>query len=635
MARALVVEILSDAKKFGRGFDEAERRMGEFGRKTDQAGRSTSKFQKRVDAAARSISAIAKVAATAAIAKFAVDAIKAASDLNESMNAVQSVFGTASERITNFGQIAAQSVGLAQSEFQQLSATTGALLTNFGFSADEAAKQTIRLTRRAADLASVFNTTVPDALNAVNAALRGENEPIRRYGVTLSDAAVRAKAVELGLADTAAAVDANGKAVGALELFYEQTSKAQGDFIETSDELANSQRILAAEFEDAKASFGQAAIPVATSALGFFENALLDLRSLFGDEQATRIRRFGEAFDYALNKVKGGAQGPKAVAESIAALANEIGITATEFEQFATLAGVDTADGLKDVKDAAIDMAEELGYSQEVIDAIEQAFLDLFRTNPPDHLENIVDPGRRVAEVLERIAVARPFDGVIRAQLGALQGALAAAAESGQSVVSALIQIFDPVARSVGAAQRLQSAQQNLKSVEGDRKATAEDIALAQLEVLQATLEAEAAQEQLADTDLTAVTEAAERILDGAIEDGEAFLRILGILDQFEFAPKDFLPGFPTSIDPELWRALTGTSLAGETTLREHGGPVFAGRPYIVGEAGPELFVPSSSGQIVPNGAGAVVTFNNVFYTSQPIREIERDLRRLESEVVN
>lgn len=33
------------------------------------------------------------------------------------------------------------------------------------------------------------------------------------------------------------------------------------------------------------------------------------------------------------------------------------------------------------------------------------------------------------------------------------------------------------------------------------------------------------------------------------------------------------------------------------------GGPVSSGRPYIVGEVGPELFVPSSSGSIVPNNA--------------------------------
>ena len=34
---------------------------------------------------------------------------------------------------------------------------------------------------------------------------------------------------------------------------------------------------------------------------------------------------------------------------------------------------------------------------------------------------------------------------------------------------------------------------------------------------------------------------------------------------------------------------------------RQHGGPVSAGRPYMVGERGPEMFVPSQSGSVVPN----------------------------------
>jgi phage-related minor tail protein len=42
---------------------------------------------------------------------------------------------------------------------------------------------------------------------------------------------------------------------------------------------------------------------------------------------------------------------------------------------------------------------------------------------------------------------------------------------------------------------------------------------------------------------------------------------------------------------------LGGFSLPGKAV----GGPVSGGSPYIVGERGPELFVPSNSGAIVPN----------------------------------
>jgi len=43
---------------------------------------------------------------------------------------------------------------------------------------------------------------------------------------------------------------------------------------------------------------------------------------------------------------------------------------------------------------------------------------------------------------------------------------------------------------------------------------------------------------------------------------------------------------------------------------RAQGGPVSAGSPYLVGEQGPELFVPSRSGSIIPNGAGGGITVN-------------------------
>ena len=39
--------------------------------------------------------------------------------------------------------------------------------------------------------------------------------------------------------------------------------------------------------------------------------------------------------------------------------------------------------------------------------------------------------------------------------------------------------------------------------------------------------------------------------------------------------------------------------------FRQQGGPVAAGQAYVVGEAGPELFVPGMRGNIVPNGASA------------------------------
>lgn len=58
---------------------------------------------------------------------------------------------------------------------------------------------------------------------------------------------------------------------------------------------------------------------------------------------------------------------------------------------------------------------------------------------------------------------------------------------------------------------------------------------------------------------------------------------------------------------------------------RAVGGPVSAGRPYLVGENGPELFVPSGGGQVVPNGRmGGGATVNQTINISTGVAQTVR-----------
>lgn len=59
--------------------------------------------------------------------------------------------------------------------------------------------------------------------------------------------------------------------------------------------------------------------------------------------------------------------------------------------------------------------------------------------------------------------------------------------------------------------------------------------------------------------------------------------------------------------------------------FRAAGGPVSAGSPYIVGERGPELFVPSNSGGIVPNHSMGGVTVNINAVDAQGVRRLLLD----------
>jgi tape measure domain-containing protein len=66
-------------------------------------------------------------------------------------------------------------------------------------------------------------------------------------------------------------------------------------------------------------------------------------------------------------------------------------------------------------------------------------------------------------------------------------------------------------------------------------------------------------------------------------------------------------------IKAQLTKLIVGAFGLGSIAGKASGGPVSGGTPYVVGEKGPELFIPKSSGHIVPNhkmGGGTTIVMN-------------------------
>ena len=194
-------------------------------------------------------------------------AVKAASDLQESTNAVNVVFGAASQTVHEFGQDSARSAGIATAAFNQLAAQTGSLLINFGSTQQESADQTLLLTQRAADLASVYNTSVADAMSAVNQAIRGETEAIRRYSADVTDATIQTHLNAQGINAQVSAMSVAEKAQLRLQVLMAQTANVQGDFDRTSGDIANALRIAQAEVTNLMAELGTGLLPILAAVL--------------------------------------------------------------------------------------------------------------------------------------------------------------------------------------------------------------------------------------------------------------------------------------------------------------------------------------------------------------------------------
>lgn len=200
----------------------------------------------------------------------------AATGLGEATNAVNVVFGKGAAKIHAFAKIADKEVGLSMRSLKELVTPLGAAFINMGDSQQVAADKSLVLARRAADMASVFNVPVKDALGAVQAALRGESDPIERFGVGLNEAAVSAQAMKMGLAKIPAELTAQDKAQARYALLLAQTNRLQGDFKNTSGEAANAARINAAAQENLTAKIGTGLLPVVKAAQKVF-GALLDV----------------------------------------------------------------------------------------------------------------------------------------------------------------------------------------------------------------------------------------------------------------------------------------------------------------------------------------------------------------------
>ena len=203
--------------------------------------------------------------AAAAFGKFALDSIRAASNLEESTNAVNVSFGKSAKAILEIGKNSAESLGLARNEFNEAAVRFSAFAERIAGVGNDTSGFIREVTQRAADFASVFNIEVAEALRVFQSGLAGEAEPLKRFGINLLESEVKAYALRAGIISVGESMTETEKVQARYGLLLESTSKTAGDFANTSEGLANSQRILKARFTDMQAEIGQALLPAFTN----------------------------------------------------------------------------------------------------------------------------------------------------------------------------------------------------------------------------------------------------------------------------------------------------------------------------------------------------------------------------------
>ena len=213
---------------------------------------------------------------------FISSAVQGAGELEQSFGAIDSVFKGSAGQMHDWAKDAATNVGITQDEFNKLGTLIGSQLKNGGTAMEDLAPKTNDLIGMGADLSSMFGGSAKEAVEALSSALKGERDPIEKYGVSLNQAKIEAEASALGFAKVGKSYDDQSIQAATLSLITKQTADAQGNFAKESDTFAHKQQVMTARWGDLTTKIGGAFMPAISAAFGFITDTAIPALENFG-----------------------------------------------------------------------------------------------------------------------------------------------------------------------------------------------------------------------------------------------------------------------------------------------------------------------------------------------------------------
>jgi hypothetical protein len=263
-----------------------------FAKAMDKAGDKVKRFKA---GAGKVGAALGSMATGVGIAAAAIAAVawptKKLFDLGASIAETGSKFNTvfgpaAAGEVSAFLDNFANKAGLTANEAKGMVATTGAIAQGLGFTQKASGETAIEIAKLAGDLSSFNNIPTAETIHAVNSALTGEREQLKRLGIVILEADVQARAFANTGKTVAKELTQQEKATASLQLITEKAGVAVGDLDRTSGSAANVFRRLVARFKEIRDAIATALMPAfrhiltgiedSEGGLSRFKQAILD-----------------------------------------------------------------------------------------------------------------------------------------------------------------------------------------------------------------------------------------------------------------------------------------------------------------------------------------------------------------------
>lgn len=337
MAMDIYVNLKSAAESAKKALDNAAKSTSKLGRETKTTNSGMAKFfstlkktnaqftniSKDANRAASSLSGFGKAVKNLAtlggiygLANALKIAVQSSMDMIETQNlfvvALGDSAGAAEELLTTLSEAS----GMDLTNLKSATGTFALLARSMGFTSKQAETLSTSSTQLALDLASLTNVPVSQALGDIKSGLIGQTETMYKYGVDLTEAALKAEALAEGIDKSVRLMSQGEKMALRYNLMIKQTALSHGDFAKTIEAPANQLKILSERFVTAGRAIGSIFIPALTVILPIANAVLIvitklanAIATLFGyiapESAATGISNISEDADDATDAIGG------------------------------------------------------------------------------------------------------------------------------------------------------------------------------------------------------------------------------------------------------------------------------------------------------------------------------------------
>lgn len=234
---------------------------------------------------------IAGVFAGRAVMQGANALVGRASDLNETVNKSNVIFGRQAGMMRRWAKDSDVNLGIAKQAALGYASSFGDMFSQIGFAQKRTASMSKDTIRLAADLGSFSNLETSDVLDRIAASLRGEYDSLQAVIPNINAARVQQVALAQTGKKVASELTAQEKAAATLAIIHKDGARATGDFKRTQDGLANSNRIVAAQTENLKTKVGRALLPAWSAASKALRTEVMPPLLELADKYLPKARR--------------------------------------------------------------------------------------------------------------------------------------------------------------------------------------------------------------------------------------------------------------------------------------------------------------------------------------------------------